>query len=642
MKNKQLEYILLRLRDVVTIRPLRKFIMRILMMSAHKKMISELEETFPSNTVLIFQCSFFDQDGKQCFNGGGERYVRDLAKLLAEAGKTPIVIQQGNKKLWERKIDDVRIVGLPISGSFATYTYCIQMFKKYDFVVYSMLVDFGKKLHPNIFIGHGIWWDGYDMCQLPRRYQKSLLSGIDNFISVDTNTISFYRTEYGHIFKNVNVRYIPNYVDLSEYKPGVKKDDKIHVLFPRRATPERGFFETLRIARKIFGMRNDVVFDFVGFLVTNKIKIAMESLKSEFPDNVTHQLLEPDEMSAVYQNADITLIPTQYSEGTSLSCLEAMASGNAIVATNIGGLPNLIIDGYNGIMINPDEDELFFATDKLINNTVLRNELSKNALSVVKAFSKDRWANKWRAIIQNMPRKKRLVGITIIRNESKNFLRPWLENMRGHLDYHVFLDDASDDDTPDIIQAAIDAGYPGELHRRKTSLFLENEPKLRAELWEHARKVCVDGDWVLIVDADEFYGSDLTSFMCKKALRRIKKNIVSVRCCDMWDREHYRVDGVWNYTKAPRLIRFIDTPFGDRAAEFHSPAYPNIYVKMKLHETKIKMVHLAYLRDTDKQRRYDRYTQNAPNEGMLKHAKSILEVTPKLKKLKTSILENIE
>ncbi|MDI6871049.1 MAG: glycosyltransferase family 4 protein [Bacillota bacterium] len=44
-----------------------------------------------------------------------------------------------------------------------------------------------------------------------------------------------------------------------------------------------------------------------------------------------------DEMPEVYRRADIVAIPSPYSEGTSFSCVEALASGCAVVATNVGG-----------------------------------------------------------------------------------------------------------------------------------------------------------------------------------------------------------------------------------------------------------------------------------------------------------------
>ncbi|WP_420491566.1 glycosyltransferase [Neobacillus drentensis] len=51
------------------------------------------------------------------------------------------------------------------------------------------------------------------------------------------------------------------------------------------------------------------------------------------------------------------------SEGTSLSLLEAMAAKCAEIATNVGGMTNIILDNYNGLIINPDESELYLALE---------------------------------------------------------------------------------------------------------------------------------------------------------------------------------------------------------------------------------------------------------------------------------------
>ena len=48
---------------------------------------------------------------------------------------------------------------------------------------------------------------------------------------------------------------------------------------------------------------------------------------------------------------DIAVVPTLGSEGTSLSLAEAMISGCTVVATDVGGMTNMIFDGYNGRLV---------------------------------------------------------------------------------------------------------------------------------------------------------------------------------------------------------------------------------------------------------------------------------------------------
>ena len=90
---------------------------------------------------------------------------------------------------------------------------------------------------------------------------------------------------------------------------------------------------------------------------------------------------------------------TTASEGTSLSCLEAMASGNAVIATNVGGLPDLVQDGYNGLLIEPESKALGTALEKLIRQSRLRRELAARGVEVARTFQLPVWRERWRALL---------------------------------------------------------------------------------------------------------------------------------------------------------------------------------------------------------------------------------------------------
>ena len=102
----------------------------------------------------------------------------------------------------------------------------------------------------------------------------------------------------------------------------------------------------------------------------------------------------------IHSKYDIAVVPTLGSEGTSLSLLEAMSAGCAVVCSNVGGMSNIVIDHYNGLMINPDSQSLYAALTELIDNPNMISILSERARDTVKsAFSYESWSNRWKEII---------------------------------------------------------------------------------------------------------------------------------------------------------------------------------------------------------------------------------------------------
>lgn len=84
--------------------------------------------------------------------------------------------------------------------------------------------------------------------------------------------------------------------------------------------------------------------------------------------------------------SDVFILNSTY-EGLPHVVLEAMALGLTVVATAVGGTPELVQNGYNGILIEPREDSLRKVLQQLLRDKTLRMNLSINARSTVKKFS---------------------------------------------------------------------------------------------------------------------------------------------------------------------------------------------------------------------------------------------------------------
>ena len=97
-------------------------------------------------------------------------------------------------------------------------------------------------------------------------------------------------------------------------------------------------------------------------------------------------------MGAAYRLSDIVLIPTFAYESSSLAAIEAMALGRPVVATNIGGLNDVIDDQFTGRLVPPCIGEIAGAISDLIEQPALRNTFGVNAQVKARAcFTLDSW-----------------------------------------------------------------------------------------------------------------------------------------------------------------------------------------------------------------------------------------------------------
>lgn len=86
-----------------------------------------------------------------------------------------------------------------------------------------------------------------------------------------------------------------------------------------------------------------------------------------------------DNMPQVYSDFDLFVLSSRF-EGTSLSILEAMASGVCVVATAVGGNPDLLGDGQFGVLVDPDDPRgLATAMAELMHDSGRRRRLATAA-----------------------------------------------------------------------------------------------------------------------------------------------------------------------------------------------------------------------------------------------------------------------
>ncbi|MBR3329552.1 glycosyltransferase family 4 protein [Candidatus Saccharibacteria bacterium] len=364
-----------------------------------------------SGRVDIINFNFYDWDGKVVFKGGAERYVYDLACLLKKMKYKPRILQCSNTP-FRKKYNGIDIVGIGV-GSKGDIRLCSTLYSNYcrsaEFIIASPL-ELASRIEdiPVIGINHGVNFDGKWNEYNPEapRLQNDHMMALKNVVScvcVDTNFINWTRTQdYALAQKE---RYIPNYYDPEQFSKVKKRShDKVVFVYPRRLYSARGSDLTIRVFEKLLPKYKDkIILNFVGQVDNDEAQEDLDRIMKAFPKNVFHYEYTMEEMPKAYKNADVVLVPTRYSEGTSLSCIEGMASGAAVITTNVGGLPNLVINGFNGRIVSPTVDDLNDAVVEMIVRPELRKKLAKNGLMVAKeAFSKKKWEESWRKEINRV------------------------------------------------------------------------------------------------------------------------------------------------------------------------------------------------------------------------------------------------
>ncbi|MBU3154815.1 glycosyltransferase [Clostridium estertheticum] len=138
-------------------------------------------------------------------------------------------------------------------------------------------------------------------------------------------------------------------------------------------------------------------------------KIKLESLVNELGinSNVTFTgKIDNDKVPEYINMMDIVCLPS-LSESFGVSAVEACACGRPILATNVGGLKEIIFDDYNGFIIKQKSSEdIKLKIIKIIRNEVQMMEFSKNARKLV--LEKYSWINNAK-IMDNLY--KKLVNI---------------------------------------------------------------------------------------------------------------------------------------------------------------------------------------------------------------------------------------
>jgi glycosyltransferase involved in cell wall biosynthesis len=207
------------------------------------------------------------------------------------------------------------------------------------------------------------------------------------------------------------VLVIHNGLDTSRFS-SVKETDKKENDKRKRVGIVASFSEVkghvyfVEAAAKIVKFYKNVEFIFVG---DGNLRPKIEQKVSEYGlDTYTRFLGVRSDVGDLLQTFDVFVLSSLW-EGLPISLLEAQYFGVASVVTNVGGIPEVIENEYNGLLVPPrNPDAMASAILRVLNDDKLRNNLGSHGSEIfTQKFSIEKMSNAYLYLIYDILSSKR-------------------------------------------------------------------------------------------------------------------------------------------------------------------------------------------------------------------------------------------
>ena len=172
--------------------------------------------------------------------------------------------------------------------------------------------------------------------------------------------------------------FLSNFIDMKDYSPKFGSDTKTICYFGR-LSKEKGLFTLLDVIKKI-----DVKLKIIGQgraegLLKSKVK------KEKMPNVKFLGYKFGEELKNEIKSSMAVVLPSECSENSPRSILEAFALGKPVIGSRIGGIPELVKDGKTGLTFEPgNSKELRNRIEFLMKEPDKVVEMGKNARKFVK------------------------------------------------------------------------------------------------------------------------------------------------------------------------------------------------------------------------------------------------------------------
>lgn len=343
-----------------------------------------------------------------CVEGGVKTHIRHLAASFRAWGHEVVIFAPASEP--GRVRDEVHVMGRPfsmrVSGSVARITFAwkspevkrvlqehrfdvvhlhepLMPLLPYHFLRYSKAVNVGTfhaaKEGGNRFYGY--------TTPLTRRWFRK----IEGKIAVSPAAVKLVSRYFPGYFN-----IIPNGIDYEHFAGPAEPfpefmDGKKNILFVGRPEKRKGLTYLLRAYLRIRQAEPETRLIVVGAGDFTRF----ERVMAPFPDVVFRPNVPYADLPRYHRSCTVFCAPNTGNESQGYVLLEALAAGDAVVASNIEGFAGVMTHEMEGLLVRPkDPDAIADAILRLLRNPALREALSARGRELARHYSWDNVAHR--------------------------------------------------------------------------------------------------------------------------------------------------------------------------------------------------------------------------------------------------------
>jgi len=338
--------------------------------------------------------------------GGITTHIEGLARALEERGHEVVIITKKAKfddrqhGLHVIRVNSIfktsRVLDIPQTSELEKK---IKEFKPdvihghHAFSPISLLsISIGKKLGiKTVLTNHSIQFlYDFDYMWKPSSYilfpYREYIDDADKIIAVSRAAAKFI----SH-FTSKKIEIIGNGISVDEFSPKVKTFDGKSVLFVGRFTYRKGVHVLLEAFQKVKREVEDAHLTLVGSGYFSSIADLLVRALSLSKNVSIIGEVKKEKLVEIYQSSHVFVLPSLYGESFGIVLLEAMASKTPVIASDDGGIKELIKNGKTGFIVKKgDAEELSEKIVELLLDRNLSKKISTAAFEEVKKYD---WKN---------------------------------------------------------------------------------------------------------------------------------------------------------------------------------------------------------------------------------------------------------